>query len=80
MDTSEAIKKFGLHLRNLRAETKISQSQLSFMAEIGLSTIKRIEKGKYVPKLSTLVAIACALEIPMSQLMDFDISQEVTKD
>ena len=73
MNTNEAIKKFGVHLRGLRAEHDISQAQLSFMAEIGLATIKRIENGKIVPKLSTLVAIAVALEIPMSKLMDFNI-------
>lgn len=73
MDNSIALKKFGTHIRKLREENKLSQSQLSYMAEIGEATLFRIENGLYIPKLSSLISIAKALEIPMSKLMDFDI-------
>lgn len=76
MDNSEALSKLGTHIRKLREENKLSQSQLSFMAEIAESTLFRIENGKHIPSANTLISIAKALEIPMKKLMDFNIYSE----
>lgn len=45
--------------------------QLSFMADVELSQIYRIEKGKINPTLTTLKTIADALEISYGELFSF---------
>ncbi len=67
----------GTHIKKMRKENKLSQSQLSFMAEIAESTLLRIENGKHIASINTLISIAKALEIPMKELMDFEIYTEL---
>jgi len=67
----DSLKAFGLHLRKLRESKKISQEALGFGAGSYQSTIIRIELGQSNPKLSTLIAIAKELNIPLSKLMTF---------
>jgi transcriptional regulator with XRE-family HTH domain len=67
------LKSFGSHLAELRRERNISQEQLSFDAEIDLSTLSKIERG--VLNISTYNAfkISKALEIPFKEIFDFQI-------
>jgi transcriptional regulator with XRE-family HTH domain len=69
----EAIKKFGLRLRELRDERSISQQHLADIANVSKLTIQRIERAKYSVTLDTLVSISKALEIPLRELLDFEI-------
>lgn len=45
--------------------------ELSYETDVELSQIYRIEKGKVNPTLSTLNALANALDIKLSELMNF---------
>lgn len=65
------IKEFGLNLRNLRISKKISQEQLAYMSYIPISQIGRIERGEINTTISTVKAIAFALEIEPKKLFDF---------
>ena len=48
----------------------ISQNKLAKMAQISQSGLSSIISGASSPKENTLQAIACALQIPVSTLMD----------
>lgn len=62
---------FGKHLRQLREEKGISQETLGLNIGSYQSTIIRIEQGKSDPKLTTLIEISKALNIPLSELTKF---------
>ena len=59
----ENIKAFGQNVAKVRKSKKLSLEMLANMAEIDLSGLHRIETGKTNPKLSTIYALARALEI-----------------
>jgi len=65
------LSKIGLRIKQLRKEQGISQSQLAFEAEIPLRQIGRIERGELNTGVHTLYKIAFALNIPLSELLDF---------
>lgn len=65
------LKEFGRNLKKLRQEKGVTQTQLSFNADVELSQIARIELGKINPTICTLKAIAEALEIEQKNLFDF---------
>jgi transcriptional regulator with XRE-family HTH domain len=65
----EEIKNFGLNIRKLRKERKLSMQKLANIAEIEISQIYRIETGKINPKLTTILSIARALEVSSKELM-----------
>lgn len=62
---------FGQRLRKIRQERSLSLESLAYEAEMELSQIYRIEKGKINPTLTTLNAIAKALNINLKELLDF---------
>lgn len=57
------LKTFGQNLRNIRKSKKLSTEKLANMAELEMVQISRIELGKTNPKLSTIYALAKALEV-----------------
>jgi transcriptional regulator with XRE-family HTH domain len=62
------LKIFGENLRNIRKSKKLSTEKLANIAELELVQISRIELGKTNPKLSTIFALARALEISPADL------------
>lgn len=64
----EVIKAFGRRLRDFRISKSLSQEQLANEAEIPLSQVGRIEKGEINPTLSTISALAKALNIHIQEL------------
>lgn len=62
----EVIKAFGRKVRDLRTSAGLSQEQLANEAEIPLSQVGRIERGEINPTLSTISALAKALNIELS--------------
>lgn len=62
---------FGNNLRKLRQAKKLSMEELSYEVDVDLSQIYRIEKGMVNPTLSTLNAIAKALDITLKDLFDY---------
>ena len=67
----KVLAEFGAYLRTKRKEKKLTLEALAFEAEIELSQVYRIEHGKVNPTLTTLKALAKALNIPLIELMDF---------
>ncbi len=68
----ELLKKVGSTISNLRKMQNLSQSQLAFEASLPLMQISRIERGVINPSISTLSAVAKALDIPLKDLFDFE--------
>jgi transcriptional regulator with XRE-family HTH domain len=63
---------FGLHLRTLRKAAGLTLEALAYEADVEISQIHRIEKGKVNPTLTTLIALSTALKINMETLVNFE--------
>ncbi len=72
----EAIKAFGIKLREVRKLKKLSQEQLAYSADLELSQISRIERGIINTSISQVFQIARALEIHVKELFDFEVNNE----
>ena len=64
---------FGNNLRKLRLAKNISMQNLAYAINVEYSQISRIELGKINTSISTANDIAIALEIPLSELFNFEI-------
>jgi transcriptional regulator with XRE-family HTH domain len=62
---------FGLHIRQLRKNQKLSLEELANEADMEISQVFRIEKGLINPTLSTLNSLAKALNLSLKELVDF---------
>ena len=65
------INRFGVHVRALRKERGLTMTELSYKTGVEYRQISNIETGKVNCTLSTINALAKALDIPLAQLMDF---------
>jgi len=63
------LKQFGTEIKTVRKSKKITQLQLSFLCDVDIRTIQRIEKGEFNPSLRVLVRIANAFEMSLSSLI-----------
>ena len=63
---------FGKHLADMRRQKNISQEQLSFDADVSLSTLSKIERGVLNVSISNLYKISKALKVHHKELFDFD--------
>ena len=61
--------KFGERVKGLRTSHNLTLEQLAFAADMELSQVHRIEKGKINPTYTTLVALAGGLEISVKELV-----------
>ena len=68
---TDLLVRFGKNLRMLRESRKLSQEQLAIDADIPISQVGRIERGKLNTTISTLFSLAQALNIPPKDLIDF---------
>lgn len=67
---SKYFKKLGLRIKEFREEKGLDQKAFAFDCEIGRTQLHMIENGKTNPRLLTLMKIANALEISLSELVD----------
>lgn len=65
------IRKLGCSIRTIRVDKGFSQEELSYKAELDISQIGRIERGKVNTSVSVLNKIAKALNVPLKELFDF---------
>ena len=65
---------FGKNLRKLRKTKELSQEALAHKVRTAPSQIGRIERGEINPTVSTVKALANALEIQIQDLFLFDYS------
>ena len=59
----------GPKLRELREAAKLTQEDLAHEAGISTSTLSRIERGTYQPRLDTLDKLAQALKVSVVELL-----------
>lgn len=59
----------GLKIRELREAASLTQEDLAHEADISTSTLSRIERGTYQPRLDTLGKLAQALKVPVAELL-----------
>ena len=64
---------FGMKVREARKAKALTQETLSYMADIELSTLNRIELGKAGTSLANIFAISEALNIEPKYLFEFEM-------
>lgn len=72
MNNKKILKIFGNHLKLLRIEKGMTQEDLAEKAEFSRSYFTEIETGKRNISLINLNKLARALEVSLSELMDFN--------
>jgi transcriptional regulator with XRE-family HTH domain len=60
----------GKNVRRLRQQKRLTQEKLAFEAEIDLTYIGGIERGKRNPSLLVMARIADALSVPLAKLLN----------
>lgn len=60
---------FAANLLRIRKEADLSQEQLSTMASIHRTEVSMLERGIRVPRIDTLVKLACSLEVSAGALL-----------
>ena len=70
---NEEFLKLGHKIKYERSKRKISQLQLSLKTGLTTRTISRMECGNIDVKYSTLLKIARALDISVSNLLNFQL-------
>lgn len=65
----EILTAFGAKLKEHRTVKGLTLEQLAFEAEIEVSQVHRVEKGKINPTLTTLTALANGLGITLAELV-----------
>lgn len=66
----EILTKFGDKLKDLRKSKGLTLQELAIEADIEISQVHRIEKGKINPTLTTLTALAKGLDVPLVELFN----------
>lgn len=61
--------KLGKNVRRLRKQRGVTQEELAFEAEIDLTYMGGIERGKRNPSLMVMVRIADALRVSLPKLL-----------
>ena len=64
-----AIQRFGKQLQRLRTSRGLTQEQLSVTAGLSRTFLTRLELGQHDPSLSTLVRVAKALRVSVTELL-----------
>jgi transcriptional regulator with XRE-family HTH domain len=59
----------GRNVRRIRLQRRMTQEKLAFEAEIDLTYVGGIERGKRNPSLLVMVRIATALSVPLARLL-----------
>ena len=73
--SKESKELFGLRLKKLRKQIKISQEELAYRVGVSVMTIGRWERGEYGPEFDHLEVIAQALDVRIRDLFDFGESK-----
>lgn len=68
-DRNPLLVHFGKRLRTCRSRADISQEVLGEMALLHRTEISLLERGEREPRLSTIIKLAGALEVPLHELV-----------
>lgn len=77
MDVNTVFYKVGKNIKRIRKAKRITQDRLAAAAHMSISHLGYIERGKENPTLYTLYRISVALKIPLKELVDFDLKDEI---
>lgn len=69
-DKSIELLAFGRALRKIRKEKKLTQDELSLYSRVDRSYISELENGEKAPTLLTITALARALHVKASVLVE----------
>ena len=69
-----AIQRFGKQLQRLRTRRGLTQEQLAVTAGLPRTFLTRLELGQHDPSLSTLVRLAKALRVSVTELLGESVS------
>jgi len=67
----ELLTRFGDRLKSLRQLKGLTIQALAIEADIEISQVHRIEKGKINPTLTTLTALSKGLDISLVEILDY---------
>lgn len=67
--SGDPIKSFGLVVKKLRQEQKLSQESLAIAANLDRSFLSQLETGRKQPSLLTIFQLAQALGVSVADLM-----------
>ncbi len=73
MEKAKFNKLVGNQIRELRIQKKLTQAELANKIGKDYQSVQRIELGKMNPTIFYLYEIAQALEISLSELLDFKV-------
>ena len=79
MDTQTIKNLFGKNVKYFRFHRRLSQSALAEKAEISVTFLSNIERGKMFPKVETLSRLTESLGVDVSELFKADIASEDNK-
>ena len=65
-------KKFGQHLRLIRAQRRMTQERFAETLDISVDFLSLIERGVSAPSFETLERMAKRLRLPVAELFTFD--------
>jgi len=69
----------GLQLKSIRTALGMTMADLSKAASVSIGMLSKVENGQISPSLSTLQALASALNIPITSLFQkFDVAREAS--
>jgi transcriptional regulator with XRE-family HTH domain len=69
-----AIQRFGKQLQRLRTRRSLTQEQLAVTASLSRTFLTKLELGQHDPTLSTLVRLAKALRVSVTELLGESVS------
>ncbi len=60
---------FGENVRRVRLRANLSQMELSERSGLHMTEISRLERGRREPRLGTIVQVARALDVSVTELL-----------
>jgi transcriptional regulator with XRE-family HTH domain len=69
-------KKFGMRLREIRAQRDMTQERFAEMLDISVDFLSLVERGVSAPSFETREKIAKKLKVPVAPLFTFDGNME----
>lgn len=69
-DASDFVRAVAANIRALRRDAGLTLAELAAASDLGKSTLAQLESGRANPSVETLWAIAAALKVPFSRLVE----------
>ena len=72
MTEKQFLVKLDIRIKQLRTDQDLSQNAFGNEIEMEKSNVSRLESGKVNPRVATLLKVAKALQIRLSDLLDLE--------